>query len=979
MRPERTPRPMPIPTAARLACAALLVCAAALAGCAQGSPLHNRYNNFRAYYNTYYNASRALEQGERSLQTSAAALDRSRLVDVFPAARATAGGRDSPFQKAIDKSAELLRSRPTSRWADNALLVIGKAYYYQGNVVGAEQKFRETLAVADGDRRLTDEARFWLGRTLAAAGRPDEAASVLTEDLEGSTRFWRPRLRLALGTLYARAGRYDDAVQALEAGAADVSDADLAARGLILLGQVHELAGRPAEAAAAFERAHRRRPAYELAFAAELNEALARSAAGQHDDALGVLRRMRRDDKHFAHRAEIELALARVLAGAGRRAEAQERFRAVLYDQALGGAALRGEAHYRLGEFYRDVLRNYVRASAHFDTAATSLRGPAEARDARLARGAIAQPTRTAATFNAFARVATRLAEVDSLLALGALPEDAFRERIAAIEARRRAQFEEEQRRQARLRDAQAFGEAAGGLRTGFDGGARPTEAGTGSAAASQEAGYLGFRSPTSVQAGLVAFQAVWGDRPLAPNWRRRAAISAGAVASGFGAGITQDQFLSRPSGVGPRPLDLSPIPRTPAALEAMRLERAGLRYELANALFLSLGRADSAATLYAQVLDEAPEAPVAARARFALAELEWAAGDTARAAERYRTLLARDVPPELASAARFRLGLPEPVAETEDAMAERAYEAARRRWLGGDPGGAVRELLVLAETGSARVAPRAALAAAVAAAEWIRQGARDIHAPLPDTLLSPALAGGDPVTLRALLARVEAQHAGTPYARQALAHRQALPPAPSPPEAEGPVAETLAAEAPPIAAAPAANPATPSPPVADPAPDEAAERRRRLLEAERVVFDPPPGDTPAADGGEEEPVDRSADLSPEQVAAAPEGTFGLRGTAPLAAMYGGYTWRVQAIPSALAADALLRTYLRRGYRAALALEARPDGLDLYLVLVGQFATRADGLAARPELPPEGQGAAAALVPLAGLTLLEQTASPPRE
>ncbi|MFN3597721.1 MAG: tetratricopeptide repeat protein [Rubricoccaceae bacterium] len=969
--------------AARLACAGLLVCAAALAGCAQGSPLHNRYNNFRAYYNTYYNASRALEQGERSLQTATTALDRSRLVDVFPVARATAAGRDNPFQKAIDKSAELLRSRPTSRWADNALLVIGKAYFYQGNVVGAEQKFRETLAVADGDRRLTDEARFWLGRTLAAAGRPDEAASVLTEDLDGSTRFWRPRLRLALGSLYARAGRYDDAVEALEAGAADVSDADLAARGLVLLGQVHELAGRPAEAAAAFERAHRRKPSYELAFAAELSQGLAHSAAGQHDAALAVLRRMRRDDKHFAHRAEIELALARALAAAGRRAEAQERFRAVLYDQALGGNALRGEAHYRLGEFYRDVLRNYVRASAHFDTAATSLRAP-DGRDARLARDAIAQPTRTASTFNAFARAATRLAEVDSLLALGALPEDAFRERIARIEAARLAEFEEQQRRQARLRDAQAFGEGAAGLRGGMDGG-RGGEAGTGSAAASQEAGYLGFRSPTSVQAGLAAFQSVWGDRPLAPNWRRRAAISAGAVASGVGAGLTQGQFQNRPSGVGPRPLDLSPVPRTPAALEALRAERAGLRYELANALFLSLGRADSAAALYAQVLAETPDAPVAPRALFALAELEWAAGDTARAAARYRTLLARDVPPELAAAARLRLGEPEPDAETGDAQAERAYEAARQRWLAGDPAGAVRDLLALSEAAPPRVAPRAALAAAVAAAEWIRHDGRDLHAPLPDSLLPPALAGGDPVTLRALLARVEAQHAGTPYARQALAHRQALPPPPvaaAEHAAEGaagvaPAEAVPATEDAPEAPEPAAAPGT-SPPAAMTPEDVAAERRRRLLEAERVVFDPPPGAEPPAE--QEETADLAvADRSPEQIAAAPEGTFGLRGAAPLDASQGGYTWRVQAIPSALAADALLRTYLRRGYRAALALETRTDGLDLYLVLVGQFGTRADGLAARPDLPPEGQGTAAALVPLAPLQLLESNAPPPRE
>jgi hypothetical protein len=38
---------------------ALLLAAASLAGCRQGTFLGDRYNNFRAYYNTFYNARKA--------------------------------------------------------------------------------------------------------------------------------------------------------------------------------------------------------------------------------------------------------------------------------------------------------------------------------------------------------------------------------------------------------------------------------------------------------------------------------------------------------------------------------------------------------------------------------------------------------------------------------------------------------------------------------------------------------------------------------------------------------------------------------------------------------------------------------------------------------------------------------------------------------------------------------------------------------
>ncbi|MEL6614735.1 MAG: hypothetical protein AAFQ43_03305, partial [Bacteroidota bacterium] len=203
-----------------------------LAGCRQGSALHSRYNNFRAYYNAYYNASRVMEEGERRLERPDQAIDRTRLLSLYP----TAGARGANFQEAIDKSSELLRNRADSKWADDALFVIGKAYYYQNNLVGAEQKFRETieLASARGNDRLADEARVWLGRTLGAAQRYEEGTAVLQERLtaaEGDRRALA-RLRLVLGELYAREGRYEEAAQALRQGIEDERDSDFAARAL---------------------------------------------------------------------------------------------------------------------------------------------------------------------------------------------------------------------------------------------------------------------------------------------------------------------------------------------------------------------------------------------------------------------------------------------------------------------------------------------------------------------------------------------------------------------------------------------------------------------------------------------------------------------------------------------------------------------------------------------------------------------------
>ena len=742
---------------------ALAVAFATLSGC--GALFGGRYNNFRAYYNTYYNATRSLEEGERALLNTTTPVDRSRLVELFPTGGA--GGSNTTFDLAISKSAELLRQRPDSKWADDALLVIGKAYFYERNFAGAEQKFRETIAAAGvaDDRRLADEARFWLGRTLAAADRYDEGVLALREALQqpDGNRYWQARMHLALGELNARAGRWDAATVDLRDGLDAIRDADLGARAALLLGQVEEAAGRYDAAADAYELALDRRPAYEIAFAAEINRGLVLGLdAGRAPDGLAVLDGMARDDKNFQRRAEVALAQARVLAAADRPDDAEARFRTILYDPDLAGQAQRGEAHYRLAEFYRDVRGDYVTAAAHFDTAATSISNVPTAAQ-RPSRAAILGTTTLASTYQTVARTSLRIAAIDSVLALGALDDDAFAARIAEIESVRRAEWVRERREADALRAVQDFG-GTGSIQTPFGQEQRGvtnqrgvnTAAGTAgrgvntpgqggspadAAASTVATGYLGYRDPRTLQSGQLEFQRIYGDRPLVPNWRRRSALQGVATSSGTAGSEREDFTPGATALAGPPPLDLSDIPRTPAARSALELDRAALRYELANTFFLALDRPDRAAVLYRQILAETPDAPVAPRTRYALAELEAGAGQDASAL--YRDVAESDSASALGRAARARLEGrdPEEAAPAVTDDADDRYAAARTLWDDGDPLGAARALVLLGDADpSAPGAPRAFLAAALAYADTIQRDSVALAAPMPQDLVPAAL-----------------------------------------------------------------------------------------------------------------------------------------------------------------------------------------------------------------------------------------------
>ncbi|OZC03734.1 tetratricopeptide repeat protein [Rubricoccus marinus] len=735
----------PAPSARRaLFSASLFASAFLLAGC--GALFGSRYNDFRAYYNAYYNAERVLEEGESQLDRQDQAIDRTKLISLYPSA---SGGRGSGFQEAIDKSSELLRARGDSKWADDALFLIGKAYYYQNNAVGAEQKFRETieLATVRNNDRLADEARIWLGRTLASAQRYEEGTEILQDRLAAAegNRGDLARIRLVLGELYAREGRYADAAESIRMGLEDERDSDFAARASMLLGQVLEADGRYAEAADAYREVTRLAPPYELAYAANLSRALVLGLdAEQTPEAIDLIRRMRRDDKNYAHRAEVELAYGRLLAASGEPQEALTAMRSVLYDPLMAGGSLRGETHARLAEFYRDARGDFVRAAAHFDTASTVLRTSIAPGDTPT-RAALLDVRRTAGAFKAYSTVAVRLAEADSLYELGSLDDEAFAARIQEIEAQRLVEFEEEQRRLAASRASQDFAGGQSAFQGGGVAGGDIPGAGASAAAASnaggRDLGFLSFREPSSVQANLLNFQRVWGDRGLVPNWRRSAAIEAGGVATVVGPGLDPSRLGRRFPGNGPPPLDLTPIPRTPAALIKLRSERAALRYEAANSLFFSLARPDSAAALYALALEDGPEDEVAGQIRFALAEVEAARGRADRASELYQSLIDDSPDSDLAAAARLRLGMEAPPEVVAVDSTSEAYEAVRSLWRQAEYPEAVRGFLALAADSSrATTAPRALLAASATYIEWANVDGFEPLRPLPDSLVPSGL-----------------------------------------------------------------------------------------------------------------------------------------------------------------------------------------------------------------------------------------------
>lgn len=707
-------------------------------GCGPTSFVSRGYENFTAYYNKFYNAQRSFEAADKR-QTTARPIDRQLLLTVFPVSERAASA--SEYEDTIRRSADVLRGHENSKWVDDALMLIGRSYFNQRNFVSAEQKFREVMAL---DTKLHDEALYWLARSQIA-GNEHEAAltslEIAVADEEISRR-WRPFLYLALGDVNARLGNYEAAADALKQGL-KAKDRELTGRARYLLGQIYEVLGDYEEAVATYDLVEKHKPPYELLFAAKVRAIEIGAAHGDFAAADRALRRMERDDKNFEYKNDLALVRGRIQTASGQHDAAVATLKAMLRGTASPTPSIRGGAHYTLAVIYRDVRVDYELAAAHFDSAASALRGEIQQRttfglqhsiEDPFAPGAIVDVLAQSETFLAFARVSERISSADSLLTLASMDDDDFRARIEEIRQQRIAEMMEQDRlrEQRDIREQFNSGAAQAEVRGLPPGKVIDNDPDV------EAAGFLFHREPVRVQQAFERFRDRWGERPLVPGWRVSSNISGVARDRG----VTTDSSFVADAAVGSVDryanftVDVSDVPRSSIARERMIAERALARYEMGNVLFLSMNQPDSAAAWYRLVIDQDGGEDVAARAYYALAEAYRATG---------RDEAAREVDAELHQkhpgfdptrlvASDVTTSAKAVLVELDEADA--AYGRAFDFWSRGAYARAIRAMLETAsDYPEATAAPRSLLAVGVAAGDWARRDSLDLLDPLPMSL----------------------------------------------------------------------------------------------------------------------------------------------------------------------------------------------------------------------------------------------------
>lgn len=152
-----------------------------------------------AYFNSLYNARRLFSEAEADRWSGRPSQARTK------------------YDQAIQKAASSFRSDPEGRWADDALVLMGRAYLQRGEYEKARGALRHALEISR-DEKMRARARVYLGAVDIVTGSPAQGVALLDsalvavsdEEVRSEGHLWRARGNLRLG-------RADPAWQDLDA------------------------------------------------------------------------------------------------------------------------------------------------------------------------------------------------------------------------------------------------------------------------------------------------------------------------------------------------------------------------------------------------------------------------------------------------------------------------------------------------------------------------------------------------------------------------------------------------------------------------------------------------------------------------------------------------------------------------------------------------------------------------------------------
>jgi tetratricopeptide (TPR) repeat protein len=365
----------------RLALAGLLACLVTIgfSGCSVfstiGGWISGGYGDTVAYFNAYYNAKRLFDEAEAEILGNAlSARSQGQAVpqsgQIPPTAR-------QKLNQVIDKCSNILSFYPKSGVVDDALVLIGKSYYYEGEYARAERKFSELLAQFPSGT-LVLQGQLWYLKTLEKLDNFDDAMSAGTSLANDAKKADEPNIAAEADTILASLlTSHDRPKQAIEqySNAVAVSDdGAMRAAAQSRIGDLYFSLQDYEKAAAAYLKVPEFSPDSYVLYYSQMQAALAYRIRKGYESTIALLQNMSRDYRLRDYLGTIRLELANTLAETGRTTEAADEY--AYLDTTYVRTEVGARAALELGKLLEMELGDFESARVAFSHTAMNTTSP---------------------------------------------------------------------------------------------------------------------------------------------------------------------------------------------------------------------------------------------------------------------------------------------------------------------------------------------------------------------------------------------------------------------------------------------------------------------------------------------------------------------------------------------------------------------------------------------------------------------------
>ncbi len=323
------------------------------------------WNNFTAYFNRFYIAETAFEEGEEDIE-----LNQKKPLFQFKEEKLNSQANRN-FDIVIQYSSKILQFNKETKYVNKAIYMIAKSYYYKGQYNKSLRKFIELDGLKDEDYFLL--AKLWIAkselqmRNFAPALEKLSVVRKLAMERGDEDVLFQTYVSEISFLIYR--DEFSKAVQKIEdLSKLDLED-DIKSEVTYELGMLYVSLGNYDKAVEAFKKVWEGEPTFEIEFKSNLEYAKAIKELEKNEEALDRLNTLRDDTKYQQYWDIVDLEIAQIELEEGRVEDALEIFYSI--DTGYTKNESSGIASFMQGDIMEHIYMDYDSAKILYEKVAT--------------------------------------------------------------------------------------------------------------------------------------------------------------------------------------------------------------------------------------------------------------------------------------------------------------------------------------------------------------------------------------------------------------------------------------------------------------------------------------------------------------------------------------------------------------------------------------------------------------------------------